>query len=211
MKMTALIMVLSGLQSWATEHRHTYWKTGRFPSKSGVIGILMAAEGRDQDAPVDDLVALEMAVRVDVPPVVLVDDQAIQNSLVASSARIKPVDISRREYLADATYVVGLGGEANLIARLHQALARPMYALCLGRKKYVPSRPLWHPQGFVRKSLRDALLEFPYQGTGIPPAETQVVWEDPAGSQTINDVPVNLPDRIFVERRIRVERIQWQN
>ena len=64
--MHTLLLRLSGpLQSWGVQSRFSIRDTGLEPSKSGVVGLLCAALGRPRSAPVDDLAALQMGVRVD--------------------------------------------------------------------------------------------------------------------------------------------------
>jgi hypothetical protein len=51
--------------------------------------------------------------------------------------------ITRREYLADASFLVALQGEAALVARVAQALRSPTWSLYLGRKSCPPSVPVF--------------------------------------------------------------------
>ena len=64
--MPTLLLRLAGpMQSWGTTSRFDERDTQLEPSKSGVIGLLCAALGRDRAESVDDLAALRMGVRVD--------------------------------------------------------------------------------------------------------------------------------------------------
>ena len=57
--MTVLLLRLAGpLQSWGSSARFVRRTTENAPTKSGVIGLLAAAQGRDRDADVSEL-ALE--------------------------------------------------------------------------------------------------------------------------------------------------------
>src|SRR5437016_606458 len=72
--MATLLLRLAGpMQSWGTRSRFDDRDTERFPSKSGVIGLLCAALGRPRAASVDDLAALRMGVRADRPGVLSTD------------------------------------------------------------------------------------------------------------------------------------------
>ena len=68
-----LLLRLSGpMQSWGTASRLQIRRTDAYPSKSGVLGMLLCAMGvAREEAPsrLEPLVALQMAVRVDRPGV----------------------------------------------------------------------------------------------------------------------------------------------
>ncbi|MFW0768389.1 type I-E CRISPR-associated protein Cas5/CasD, partial [Trabulsiella odontotermitis] len=60
--MTALLLRLAGpLQSWGTSSRFSRRGTDRVPSKSGVVGLLAAAQGRRRTDPLEELLGLRMA------------------------------------------------------------------------------------------------------------------------------------------------------
>ena len=65
---TLLLRLAAPLQSWGAESKFDTRRTGREPTKSGVIGLLAAALGirRDADAEIQGLsAALRFGVRVD--------------------------------------------------------------------------------------------------------------------------------------------------
>ena len=71
--------------------------------------------------------------------------------------------LSRREYLADASFLVALQGEQELVEKLSAALAKPVWAIYLGRKSCPPSRPVGeHAPGFYN-TLEEALSAVPLQ------------------------------------------------
>jgi len=51
---TLLIPLVGPMQSWGTRSRFDHRDTEREPSKSGVIGLVCAAIGRDRNEPIDD-------------------------------------------------------------------------------------------------------------------------------------------------------------
>ena len=62
--MPTLMLALSGpMQSWGSESRFTRRATEQMPTKSGVIGMLAAAQGRRRSDPVEDLVGIRFGVR----------------------------------------------------------------------------------------------------------------------------------------------------
>lgn len=165
-----LIPCVGPMQSWGTRSRFQERDTEREPSKSGVIGMLCAALGRDRSEPVDDLAMLKMGVRVDREGKLEKDFQTAQDVAVAGGNTTQDL-LSNRYYLADASFLVGLEGPSELLTSLHVALARPKWPLFLGRKSYVPSEPFFQKDGLQDKvMLQDALSDFRFL---IPEEELQ--------------------------------------
>lgn len=157
-----LMACIGPMQSWGTRSRFEIRDTEREPSKSGIIGMIASALGRDREDPLADLASLRMGVRVDREGVIKDDYQTVQKVAVASGGT--PTNqVSHRHYLSDAVFLVGLEGDGVLLGRLHGALKKPKRPLFLGRKSYVPSVPLYLSNGLVRQTiLEDALINFPY-------------------------------------------------
>ena len=64
--MSTLLLRLAGpLQAWGYDSKFETRRTGREPSKSGVIGLLAAALGRKRDESIEDLRELRFGFRVD--------------------------------------------------------------------------------------------------------------------------------------------------
>jgi CRISPR system Cascade subunit CasD len=151
--MPTLLLRLAGpMQSWGTKSRFDERDTDLTPSKSGVIGLLCAAMGidREERAPVLELARLRMGVRIDQPGVLRYDYQTAQNVIAADESRVHPTTLSRRYYLADAVFLVGLEGEdRGLLERAHRALKNPFWPLFLGRKGYLPSPGVYLEDGQV--------------------------------------------------------------
>ncbi|HEY6873897.1 MAG TPA: type I-E CRISPR-associated protein Cas5/CasD [Geobacteraceae bacterium] len=155
-----LIPCVGPMQSWGTRSRFQERDTEREPSKSGVIGMLCAALGRDRSEPVDDLAALRMGVRIEREGKLEKDFQTAQDVAVAGGNTTQNL-LSNRYYLADAAFLVGLEGPSELLKSLHDALVRPKWPLFLGRKSYVPSDPFFLTDGLQDNvTLQDALLGF---------------------------------------------------
>ncbi len=62
-----LLKFKAPLQAWGAESRYKTRASNPEPTKSGVIGLLAAAQGRARQQPLADLAALSFAVRVDYP------------------------------------------------------------------------------------------------------------------------------------------------
>lgn len=186
---TLLLRLAGPLQSWGTSSRYTERDTGSEPSKSGVVGILAAALGRPRTTPVDDLARLRMGVRVDRegvpgydfqsagasatdPGIAIASDtperitqriEQLRLGTLKDSGRGRP-SISRRHFLQDAVFLVGLEGpDLDQLYHLDQALRFPIFPIGLGRRSYVPSLPITLSGGGVRPgvSLQRALQQTP--------------------------------------------------
>lgn len=152
-----LIPCVGPMQSWGTRSRFQERDTEREPSKSGMIGMLCAALGRDRNEPVDDLAKLKIGVRVDREGKLEKDFQTAQDVAVASGGTTQNL-LSNRYYLADAAFLVGVEGQMELLGKLHGALRKPVWPLFLGRKSYVPSNPFYLKDGLQNEISLDAAL-----------------------------------------------------
>jgi len=205
---TLLIRLAAPLQSWGIQSHFEVRDTGREPSKSGVIGLLCAALGRQRDQPVEDLTSMRMGVRVDREGRLAMDYHTAQDVMKASGAGTKDTEVSRRYYLADAVFLVGLEGEDwSLLEGLQKALQAPHWPLFLGRKAFPPADPLWLADGLRRdERLEDALRAYPLlKVSRNPNTRLRLVIEDPVGELVRPDWPVSFAERRFATRRVRVE------
>ena len=209
---TLLLRLAAPMQSWGVESRFTVRDTGREPSKSGVVGLLCAALGRPRHEPLNDLAALRMGVRVDREGRLEMDYHTAKDVFKANGG-IKETEVSRRYYLADAAFLVGLEGDDDalpLLRRLHAALRDPVWPLYLGRKAFVPGAPVWLEDGLQEgQSLLDALATYPYLGRGDPPETVRLVFEHPEGEIVRPDTPISFAERRFAPRRVRVQIVPW--
>jgi CRISPR system Cascade subunit CasD len=160
---TLLIRCVGPMQSWDTQSRFDVRTTGREPSKSGVIGLVCAALGRDRAESISDLAELYMGVRVDKEGHILRDFHTAMHVLRAKGG-LKETEPSNRYYLADAAFLVGLSGDGHLLRQIHAALQHPHWTLSLGRKACPPSLPPFLWDGLQDKPLREALVTYPWIG-----------------------------------------------
>jgi len=162
--MATLLLRLAGpMQSWGTTSRFDERDSQLEPSKSGVLGLICAALGRDRAEPVDDLACLKMGVRVDREGLLMRDYQTVTGVISAAGKVDKErTVISPRYYLADAVFLVGLeGADGAFLERIHTALRVPHWPLALGRKNLPPSEPVWMKDAVCAQGLRDALTAWP--------------------------------------------------
>lgn len=231
MTATLLLRLEGPMQSWGTQSRFRVRDTGREPSKSGVIGLLCAALGRTRTAPIADLAALRMGVRVDREGIVRVDYQTAgggrsQGGEYGVTRAENPgmeTAVSTRDYLSDASFLVGLEtrlpDQDALLAQLDAALRCPVWPLYLGRKGYTPSMPVRLPDapehggpGLVTKpllqALHDAPLALPRRGERVDVPLRLVIetdFSDPE-AQLRPDQPVSFASdrRVFASRAVKL-------
>jgi len=198
--MATLLLRLQGpMQSWGTTSRFDERDTQLEPSKSGVLGLICAALGRDRSEPVDDLASLHMGVRVDREGVPMRDYQTATGVMNAEGkVKLDRTVISPRYYLSDAVFLVGLeGGDTALLERIQAALRAPVWPLALGRKSFVPSMPVALPEGLQSMELLAALQAWPALVSWAPGASLRLALEDPQEGSVRLDQPVGP----FAERR----------
>lgn len=222
--MNTLLLRLTGpMQSWGTQSRFQMRDTQLEPSKSGVIGLLCAAEGtaRDSFARINTLANLKMGVRVDCEGTKEYDYQTVRGILSADETDDTRSSVGKRYYLADASFLIGLESyELDLLKDLQSSLATPQWFLFLGRKSFVPSKPVLlceDPNHGMRegKELFDALRNYPWLGRTWQKRPTQLryIIEHYAGEQTpadqpitqINDQPLSfdIHNRRYAPRHVR--------
>jgi len=206
---TLLIRLSAPMQSWGTQSRFTMRDTGLEPSKSGVLGLFCAALGidREDDKGLRSLASLRMGVRVDKEGLLQVDYHTAQNVLMANG-KIKGTELSNRYYLANAIFLVGFESEdLTLLERIQSALQKPVWALFLGRKAFVPSEPVHLLDGLrAGETLEQGLQSYPCL---CEPAseKLRLVIEDNNGSIVRSDQPISFArfTRKFAPRRVRVD------
>ncbi|WP_243090559.1 type I-E CRISPR-associated protein Cas5/CasD [Thermus neutrinimicus] len=175
--MPTLLLRLQGpMQSWGTRSRFDHRDTWPYPTKSGVLGLLAAALGRDREDDISDLASLRLGVRVDKRGVLRVDYQTAQGILPASGKGKVNVQ-SWRYYLSDAAFLVGLEGPRDLLQKVQESLLNPRYVLYLGRKGYVPSPPPYLGDGLRDEPLEEALRGYPYLLAQKPQEDLLLVLE----------------------------------
>ena len=155
-----IIQLVSPMQSWGSRSRFQERDTEREPTKSGVIGLICAALGRDRRDSIDDLVLLRMGVRVDREGTIKKDFQTAQQVIKADGSK-PDTQISSRAYLEDAAFLVGLEGDRFLLQTIADHLKNPAWPIFLGRKAFVPLLPILpkkDPEEYLVDDSLDAVL-----------------------------------------------------
>lgn len=210
-----LFLRLSGpMQSWGTGSRLQIRRTDRYPSKSGVLGMILCAMGVPRPkAPgvVGPLVSLAMGVRIDRPGALDWDyhtagagigiRQAKGGIKYTATTKEPETLLSRREYLLDASFLVALQGDATVIQQARDALESPVWPVFLGRKCCIPTEPVVAGAGEYA-SLKEALESQAYYADRPfamgATAQVDAVIEHPPGKTTprdarlVHDVPRSL-------------------
>lgn len=147
-----LFLRLEGpLQAWGDTSKFVIRRTMDAPTKSGVLGLLCCAMGLSRQAArerLPELNGLAMGVRIDRRGVRWWDYHTVGAGIGMTTAGggvktgAQGTLITRREYLADASFLVALQGDAKLIHDLAAAVASPKWPVFLGRKSCPPSIPV---------------------------------------------------------------------
>lgn len=197
--MTVLLLRLAGpLQSWGDSSRFTRRETGTEPTKSGIIGLIAAAQGRRRTDPIEDLTNLVYGVRTEQPGRLIRDFQTARHPSWKHSA------LSYRYYLADAVFVAGLEADATLLDGIHEAVNSPAFPLYLGRRSCPPTgivslgirhgtlvdvlrQEKWHASEHQQKRTRVKRVELPFVRDSLDAGER---------GDTIRDLPLSFdPER----------------
>ncbi len=199
-----LALRLAGpLQSWGSSSRFNRRETDAEPTKSGVVGLLAAADGRRREDPIVDLVNLRLGVRVDQPGTVLRDYHTVSDfrgqQLLAAAVNTKGeqkrtspakyTGVTQRFYLQDAVFVAVVEGTPALLEGLADALRRPSFPLALGRRSCVPTLPIViSPEESVlwEDSLDETLRRVPWQASK---QHREALWRAFNGPRRVIDLP----------------------
>jgi CRISPR system Cascade subunit CasD len=204
-----VLRLAAPLQSWGERSRYNRRDTQPQPTKSGILGLLAAAEGRPREAALTDLLGLRLGVRIDQPGTLLRDYHTVSDhrGLPLPAAKVdakgaqkktgpaKYTGVTQRYYLQDAVFTVALRGPAPLLRDLEHALRHPVFPLSLGRRSCPPTGPV--SLGLrTDADLTEVLTDVPWQasarhrdrfrGTHVT---VEATVEDPAGELTVADVP----------------------
>lgn len=156
--MTTILLKLAGpLQAYGINSYHMNRKTERYPSKSGVIGMIAASLGlrRDQDEEIQVLNQLNFAVRIDQPGELLCDYH------IAHVENEKDANVTQRYYLQDAVFTVAISGEKTLIKKIEKSLKSPYFQPFLGRRALPLTSDFW--LGVVEDDPIEALKKTRWQ------------------------------------------------
>lgn len=193
---TLLLRLEGPMQSWGYRSRFDYRDTALEPTRSGVIGLICAAMGIARGEDISRFDAIRMGVRVDREGRPERDYHTALDVIKADGSGTDTV-VSYRDYLADASFTVGLQSEdKELLEAIATKLRDPEWTLFLGRKAFplavVPLRREDCPKA---GTLEEHLLS--------GQSGKRVVLETPDGERTQHDWPLCFAKRRFKPRSIR--------
>lgn len=227
--MSGLLLRLAGpLQSWGERSAFSPSRdTAAFPTRSGLIGMFAAAEGRSRNDDIGDYTGLEFTVRIDRPGTSLEDFHTAGGGLpkhltAATSGGDHKGDavITRRRYLADAVFVVAVAGPRDDLARIADALEQPHWNPYLGRRSCPPDEPLVL-RVHVEDPVRELRTRVPLSATYDQRSHEQhgtvavdFVWErydrdqlpQDAVTVSLNDIPLSYAPHSRSHGKRRVHR-----
>ena len=172
---TLFLRLAGPMQSWGTSSQLQLRRTDDYPSRSGVLGIVLCAMGisrQDSREELERLVPLAMGVRVDQSGDKGWDyhTTGAKIGILSADGKIKitqstgevETQLSRRQYLYDASFLVALQGPPTIIEVCAAALEDPVWPVFLGRKSCVPSEPVFSGLGH-HTELSEALSSVPWR------------------------------------------------
>ncbi|HDZ18746.1 hypothetical protein LCGC14_0493000 [marine sediment metagenome] len=218
--MSVILLRLEGpMQSWGIGSKFTDRLTEAEPSKSGVIGVICCALGRRRDEKIDDLTELKMAIRVEREGSIFYDYHTTLNVLRASAegevtkSKLSTV-LSRRFYIADACFLVGLEGEnINLLEQISHALNFPKWPLFLGRKSFPVTSPVLLTKRPIPEPLLETMKKYPWQGRKgkRSPESLRLIYDcGLSEGESRMDVPLSFGSREFISRNVFTEYISTE-
>lgn len=148
---TVFLRLEGPLQAWGDTSKFVIRRSMEAPTKSGVLGLICCAMGLSRAAARDrlpELNTLAMGVRLDRPGYRWWDYHTVGAGIGMTTAAgnvktgAQGTLITRREYLADASFLVALQGDAGLIEQVRNALERPVWPIFLGRRSCPPAVPV---------------------------------------------------------------------
>ena len=225
------------LQSWGDSAKWSIRDTRPEPTMSGVLGLLAAAAGwrldNDGDHRVSELAGkIRLGVRADREGVPLRDYHTIGGTrsgnetpwtgLLTAEGKTKRnpsnaalhTEVSERNYLCDACFLVMLEADEVTLNEIESALRFPVWAPFLGRKGCVPAAPVCPAMsddpGRFAAPLIEAISSYPWLGRSGDerPERLRVVLDEASGSTTglrglRRDVPRSFQHRRFGHRYVR--------
>ena len=225
--MRYLALWLEGpLQSWGFDSKFDVRETFRFPTKSGIFGLLLAASG-DSGAQEELLERMQCAPMVAYAYIsghqvaLLRDFHMIGNGYdenekwqnlhtTRTSEGKKPVGggakLTYRYYLQDKAFGVVLGFDDDLADKFNRALAEPIFDLYLGRKCCIPSDFIGRGWYGSEEEAQLALNKLAREKELIPSQQAREVNDMDEETWVLDDVPLRFgTHKIYKERLVRIE------
>ncbi|MEU3466089.1 type I-E CRISPR-associated protein Cas5/CasD [Streptomyces sp. NPDC006733] len=157
-----LVLRMAGLiQAWGENATFPHRDTAPHPTRSALIGMFAAAQGRTREdalTPYDDLPGapahqdMVFTFRLDRPGTLYRDfhtagggrphKQGLRTAAGEYRAQSKSTQVTYRDYLTDAVFTVAVQGPPPLLAHIAATLTEPVFSPYLGRRACLPDEPL---------------------------------------------------------------------
>jgi len=192
---TLLLRLKGPMQSWGYRSRFDYRDTAPEPTRSGVIGLICAAMGIARGEDIKRFDEIRMGVRVDKEGRPERDYHTALDVIKADGSGTGTVQ-SYRDYLADASFTVGLQSvNKDLLDEIAKWLRNPEWTLFLGRKAFPLALPPLRPDDCPKPGT---LEEHLFSGD----SNKRIVLETPDGERTQHDWPLCFEKRQFKPRSV---------
>jgi CRISPR system Cascade subunit CasD len=225
------------LQAWGDSAKWSVRDTRPEPTMSGVLGLVAAAAGWRLDDDGDRRVAelarvVRIGVRADREGAPLRDYHTIGGTrsgretpwtgLLTAEGKTKRnastgslhTEVSERNYLSDACFLVMIEADKATLDLIERALRAPVWPPFFGRKACVPAAPICPARADspsrVSGSLIEAIAAHPWLGRANdkPAGQLRVVVDEAAGANgglrgLRRDVPESFRHRRFRHRYVR--------
>ena len=226
-----MLMEIKGLQSWGCNESMTSRRqTLRFPTKSGIIGMFASALGLERDMSnedkigigLNDLRSLEFGIRIDDDGTIGRDYRTMHEydyNVDMKTGLIhgrkfsrKPSEISERNFIMDAVFIVAVRGTDEIINRIHDSLNNPHYALYYGRKEFPASFDMLmniKMDNFLDVPIMTAFENEPSHSRSNINRSLRVIIDDNTSNDYIMDDPVSfdMNDRKYNRRYVRFDTV----
>jgi CRISPR system Cascade subunit CasD len=245
---TVFLRLEGALQAWGDNSKFVIRRTTEAPTKSGVIGLICCAMGLSRQGARErfpELNTLAMGVRIDLPGTRWWDYHTVgagygiltAQGIIKKTASTREYEtlVSRREYLCDASFLVALRGDSELIKEVAGKLKTPKWPLYLGRKCCPPAVPIlvmrkckgeWKPltecHDNIESSLTSKTVPWRPRLAGDKPKGEKIglrcliEWQPrngeiaPADAEVWYDAPVSFDPPVHEPRLVQRTRIEVQ-
>lgn len=215
-----LLYLDAPMQSWGYSSRFNRRTSASWPVKSGIIGMLCAAQGieRDDEEGIARLTALKMTVYtlknegrrlMDWHTVGGgYDPKTKRQFMVPKAGGGTPATVlTDREYLLDCKFGVVLSGDSATVEQCATALENPKWGVWFGRKCCPPAaricEGIFDSAQDAKAHLREIAREKQHNTECWRITRESISFED--GTDSLMDVPLNYATRQYQSRRIADE------
>jgi len=213
---TVFLRLEGPMQSWGDPAMGVMRRTMDAPTKSGVFGLICCAMGKSRQESREHLALLNefhMGVRIDRAGDRWWDYHTVGAGIGLRTAEggiksgAQGTQITRREYLADASFLVALqGGNTTLLQDVIAKLRNPDWPIYLGRKSCPPATPIFAGAGDfpnLESALRSEAQPWQSRINGGPdtrPEDGQCVCVVDAGAGCA--VPTGATEEVWYDKPV---------